>query len=683
MKNEFLRLFIGLALLGLLLGSPSTGFCKDKQVVPKDAKRATAVANAKVWQQLPFSNTDDFGDARKGFIATWPDFVIPKDDGSSIAWTLRGYEFLSSPDTPPSPAQVPSTVNPSLWRQAVLNLNNGLFKVAGGEGQGIYQVRGFDLASMMIIEGRSGIILIDPMSSIETARAALQLYRQYRDPEGKRSVKAVIYTHTHADHFSGARGVVSQEDLGKGVKILAPEGFLENAISENVFAGPAMSRRAIYQYGMILPRGARGQVDSGLGKGNSIGTTSIIAPNKTIKEPGEELEVDGVRMEFVLAPETEAPSEMLIWFPQFKALCAAEDMNHLNHNLYTLRGAEVRNAKNWWKVINGVLDRYGDRAEVMFFAHTWPVWGQEKIVNFMKKQRDLYKYVHDQSLHLMNQGSTMIEVAEALTLPPSLAQEWFNRDFYGTVNHNAKAVYQKYLGWYDGNPANLHPLPPEESAKLYLEYMGGSEEVIARAREAFKHGDYRWVAQIMNHVVFAEPGNKAAKRLQADTLEQLGYQAESGIWRNHYLSATYELRNGVPPAPGKSPISADAFRAMTLDLYFDYLGILLNGPKANGENIVLNWRVSNSSSPDEEWVLTLENSVLTYNGPGRQSGSADATIRLSRKTLDDINTSANWTEAWHSAIASGDVVVDGSADRLFDLLDLLEEFKPMFNIVTP
>jgi len=375
---------------------------------------------------------------------------------------------------------------------------------------------------------------------------------------------------------------------------------------------------------------------------------------------------------------------MLIWLPQFSALCAAEDMNHLNHNLYTPRGAEVRNAKSWWKAINGALDRYGDKAEVMFFAHTWPVWGRDKIINFMKKQRDLYKYIHDQSLHLINQGSTMTEVAEVLTLPPSLAQEWFNRDFYGTVNHNAKAVYQKYLGWYDGNPANLHPLPPEESAKRYLKYMGGSSEVIDRARESFRKGDYRWVAQVMNHVVFAEPNNKAAKRLQADALEQLGYQAESGIWRNHYLSGASELRNGVPQSPGKSPISADAFRAMTLDLYFDYLGILLNGPKANSWNIVLNWKVSNEpDQTEEDWVLTLENSALTYIGPARQSGSADATIRLTRKTLDDINTSADWTEAWHNAIASGDVVVDGSADRLFDLLDLLEEFKPMFNIVTP
>ncbi len=674
---------MGATLFALILSNASSGFCKDKQLVPKDAEPTTAVANAQVWLQLPFSNTDDFTDARRGFIATWPDFVIPKEDGSRIAWTLKGYEFLSSPETPPAPQQVPPTVNPSLWRQAVLNMNNGLFKITGGEGQGIYQVRGFDLASMMIIEGQSGLILIDPMSSVETARTALKLYRQYRDPEETRSVKAVIYTHTHADHYSGAKGVVSQEDLDNGVEIIAPQGFLENAISENVFAGAAMGRRAIYQYGMILPRGPRGQVDSGLGKGNSIGTTSMIAPNKTISQPVEDVEIDGVRIEFVLVPETEAPSEMLIWFPQFNALCAAEDMNHLNHNLYTLRGAEVRNAKNWWKAINGALDRYGSQAEVMFFAHTWPVWGQDKIIHFMKKQRDLYKYIHDQSLHLANQGYTMVEIAEMLKLPPSLAQEWANRDYYGTVNHNAKAVYQKYLGWYDGNPANLHPLPPEESARRYIKYMGGSQSVVARARQAFKDGDYRWVAQIMNHVVFAEPDNEAAKQLEADALEQLGYQAESGIWRNHYLSGASELRNGVPPAAGKGPVSADAFRAMTLDLYFDYLGILLNGPKADGKSIVLNWNVSDAPDPEEDWVLTLENSTLTYAGPGRQSASADATIRLSRPTLNAINTSPDWMEAWNNAIASGNVLVDGNADSLFDLLDLLEEFKPMFNIVTP
>ncbi len=352
-------------------------------------------------------------------------------------------------------------------------------------------------------------------------------------------------------------------------------------------------------------------------------------------------------------------------------------MIHLNHNLYTLRGAEVRNARSWWKVIQQAIDRFADEAEVMFFAHTWPVWGRDKIIHFMKKQRDLYKYVHDQSLQMINQGSTMIEVAENLKLPQGLAQEWFNRDYYGTINHNAKAIYQKYIGWYDGNPANLHPLPPREAAKRYLEYMGSAQAVMAKARLAFKAGDYRWVAQIMNHVVFAEPDNQAAKGLQADALEQLGYQAESGIWRNHYLSAAYELRNGVPSSPPKTA-SPDTLKAMTIDLYFDYLGILLNGPMADGKFIVLNW---NFTDTGEKYVLSLENSALTYTGPARQSSSADATLNLTRATLDDINTGEL---TWLAAILSGKVQIVGDPTKLFDLLALLNiKFDPMFNIVTP
>jgi len=367
---------------------------------------------------------------------------------------------------------------------------------------------------------------------------------------------------------------------------------------------------------------------------------------------------------------------MLIWFPQFSALCAAEDMNHLNHNLLTLRGAQVRSARNWWKVINQTLDLFGAEAEVMFFAHTWPVWGQDKIVTFMKKQRDLYKYVHDQSLHLLNQGYTMVEVAEMIQLPESLAQEWFNRDYYGTVNHNAKAVYQRYLGWYDSNPANLHPLPPEESARKFLEYMGSASAVMAKARQAFKNGEYRWVAQIMNLVVFAEPDNRAAKQLQADALEQLGYQAESASWRNNYLTGASELRNGVPET-GQVSGSSDTLREMTLDLLFDYWGILLNGPKADGKTIVLNW---NFTDTGEQYVLTLENSALTYSGPDRQSSEADTTLTLARTTLDEINLGHLTLQ---DAVARGLVQITGNPAKLVELLGLLERFDVGFNIVTP
>lgn len=646
-----------------LIVAPSS-FCADKDLSPKEAEPATKAANAKVRQELPFSDMNDFIDAQRGFIATLPEGIIRTSTGR-VVWDLTAYGFLSAEEVPP-------TVNPSLWRQAVLNMNNGLFKVT----EGIYQVRGFDLSSMMIVEGFSGIILIDPMSSAETAKAALDLYREHR---GDRPVKAVIYTHSHVDHYAGVKGVASDDDAKAGrVKIVAPDGFLDAVISENVFAGTAMGRRSMYHVGATLPRGPRGQVDNGLGKGNSTGQMTLIAPQEenVIKAPIEVRSIDGVEMWFMLAPETEAPAEMLIWFPGMKALCAAEDMNHLHHNLLTLRGAEVRNARKWWKVINQALDQFSGGTDVMFFAHTWPVWGQENIVNFMKKQRDLYKYVHDQSLHLLNQGYTMVEISEKLKLPRSLSQEWFNRDYYGTVIHNTKAVYQRYLGWYDSNPANLHTLPPEEAAKKYLEYMGSAQAVIAKARQEFKKGEYRWVAQIMNHVVFAEPGNQEAKELQADALEQLGYQAESSLWRNNYLMGAQELRKGVgdkPPTGG----SADLQKAMTIDLYFDYMGILLNGPKAEGRYIVLNWDFTDTG---ERYVLTLENSALTYVGPERQSPAAHATLRLTRATFDDINLGVL---SWNDAITSGLVQINGNPAKLAELLSLFVKFDSMFNIVTP
>ncbi|MHB8910798.1 MAG: alkyl/aryl-sulfatase [Syntrophales bacterium] len=653
-----------------MITSAPTAFCKDEQLYPKDAEPPTVRANANVWRELPFMNTEDFQDVARGWIATIPDALIYGDQGQ-VAWSLKEYDFLFADKVPP-------TVNPSLWRQALLNMDNGLFKVTDG----IYQVRSFDMASMMIIEGTTGIILIDPMTSVETARVALELYRTQVAGGNERPVKAVIYTHTHIDHYGGVRGVVSQADIDNGVKIIAPDGFLDEAISENIFAGNAMGRRALYQYGSLLEKGARGQVDSGLGKGKSNGVATLIAPNIVIKQALEKIDyIDGVEMWFQLALDTEAPAEMLIWFPKFKALCAAEDMNHLNHNLYTLRGAQVRDARKWWKAINQALDQFGDKAEVMFFAHTWPVWGQEKIVNFMKKQRDLYKYVHDQSLQLINKGYTMLEVAERLKIPDSLAQEWFNRDYYGTVNHNAKAVYQRYIGWYDGNPANLHALPPKKAAKRYLQYMGGSQKVIRQARRAFEAGEYRWVAQIMNHVVFAEPNNNAARQLEADALEQLGYQAESGIWRNHYLTGAFELRNGVPPRPATGS-SMDQLKAMTMDLYFDYLGILLNAPEADGKFIVLNWNITDKDK-EERYVLSLENSALTYMGPDKESSSADATVRMTRATLDKINAGEL---TWGDAVKPPDpqVVVGGNPGKLFELLGLLNtKFDPSFNIVTP
>lgn len=639
----------------------------------KPAEPETIRKYFEVLNTLPF-DTDkaDFTSAKLGFIATDPYAVSM--NGEKVVWSLADYSFLTNLP------KAPFTVNPSLWRQAQINMNNGLFEVVPG----IYQVRGFDVTNMMIIEGNEGVIIMDPMDAKETAQTAFKLYQRIRDPEGKRKIKAVIFTHSHMDHYGGVKGVVSEEDQQSGrVKILAPEGFLEAAISENLFAGNVMGRRAQYSYGTYLNKGPRGEVDVGIGKARPVNATmTMLAPKAEdiIRRDFEERIIDGVEMRFLMAPETEGPTEMLIWFPQFQALCAAEDMNHTNHNLYTLRGATVRDGKTWWKVINTAIEVWGDQAKVMFFAHTWPVFGNSNVVNFMKKQRDLYKYVHDQSLNLANQGYTMVEIGERLQLPDSLAQEWFNRDYYGTVNHNAKAVYQRYLGWFDSNPANLHPLPPTEAAKRYVEYMGGSQAVIKRARMTFQEGDYRWVAQVLNHVVFAEPWNIAARELQADAFEQMGYQSESGIWRNHYLTGAMELRSGIP-ANSLVSNALDQFNSITLDLYFDYLGILLNGPAANGKLIVLNWKVTDTRklpAVTEEYVLNLENSALTYM-PYKQAANADASLVMTRETLNQINTQQI---TWQDAVAKGLVVVDHK-DKLFELLDLLMSFKLMFPIVTP
>ena len=486
----------------------------------EDATAMTRQSNASVARQLPFQDSEDFEDARRGFVATLPDATIRSADGR-VVWSLKGYEFLT--DEPPP------TVNPSLWRVARLNLNHGLFKVA----ERIYQIRGFDISNMDIIEGGAGLIVIDPLVSAEVARAGLELYYQHRP---RKPVVAVIYTHSHVDHYGGVKGVVSEDEVRSGkVTVLAPEGFLEEAVSENVFAGNAMGRRAIYMFGILLPKGERGQLDSGLGKTTSVGTVTLIPPTDLVKKTGETRTIDGVEMTFQMAPRTEAPAEFLIHFPQLRALCAAEDATHTLHNLYTLRGAQVRDAKSWWKTLNESVVLFGGKTDVVFAQHQWPTWGQKKVLDYLRKQRDLYKYIHDQSLRLMNHGYTMLEIAEMVKLPRSLDREWYNRGYYGSVNHDAKAVYQRYLGWYDSNPANLHSLPPEEAAKKYVEFMGGPAAVIARARESFNKGEYRWVAQVMNHVVFADPENRQARELQAAALEQLGYQAENPTWRNEYL----------------------------------------------------------------------------------------------------------------------------------------------------
>lgn len=634
----------------------------DTSTGPKDATSATCRHNASMMDALPFGDTQDFVDAKRGFIATLPEVEIRNDQGR-VVWSLRDYAFLAH-------EEAPATVNPSLWRQARLNMHNGLFQVSDR----IHQVRGFDLSNMTIIEGQRGLIIIDPLISTETARASLELYWAHC---GKRPVTAVIYSHSHVDHYGGVRGVVDEEDVRAGnVTIIAPDRFLEEVTSENVIAGLPMSRRAQFQFGPTLFRGPRGQVDAGLGKVTSRGTVTLIPPTLIIKEPIEIHRIDGVEIVFQLTPDTEAKAEMHMFFPDLRALNLAENATHNLHNVYPIRGAQVRDALAWAKYINEARQSYAPKADVVFAQHHWPVWGNGRVLDFLAKQRDAYKYLHDQTVRLMSHGLKAAEIAEQIRFPKSLEQEWSVRGYYGTLSHNSKSVYQRYIGWYDANAANLNPHPPVERAKRALTYMGGAARVIAQAREDFAAGDYRWVADVMSQVVFAEPDNMEARALAADAYEQLGYQAESATWRNSYLLGAHELRNGTPAIIARAPVSPDVVKALTVPLFFDYLGVRLNGPKADGKRIVINWTISDVN---ERYVLNLENAALTYLAD-RHADGADATVSLERAVLSQLLMGRVTLE---DAVARGLVVITGAAGKLSELFGLLDEFRLMFPVILP
>jgi alkyl sulfatase BDS1-like metallo-beta-lactamase superfamily hydrolase len=629
---------------------------------PKDATPITQAQNRIVLDMLPFGDTQDFEDARRGFLGTLPEVEIRNEQGRVVC-SLKEYAFLGDEHAPP-------TVNPSLWRQARLNMNNGLFQVTDH----IYQVRGLDVSNMTLIEGDRGLIVIDPLISAEVAQAGLELYRQHR---GRRPVTAVIYTHSHTDHYGGVRGVVDEGDVQAGrVPIIAPDRFMEEIVSETVLAGPAMSRRAQFQFGRLLPRGPRGQVDTGLGKVASSGTVTLIPPTHTIKDHVEVHRIDGVEIVFQLAPETEAPAEMHMFYPAFRALNLAENATHNLHNIYPLRGAQVRDANAWARYLNEALDRFARDADVVFAQHNWPVWENQRVLDFLAKQRDLYKYLHDQTVRLMNHGYKAAEIAERLVLPKSLAGTWHVRGYYGTLSHNAKAVYQRYLGWYDANPANLNPLPPVERGRKYVEYMGGAEAVIKRAREDYANGEYRFVAEAMSHVVFADPFNSAARSLGADALEQLGYAAESATWRNAYLVGARELRQGRPNTVARAPINPDIVRAMNLDLVFDYLGTRINGAKAEGKTIVINWVFPELS---RRYLMTLQNCALTYLAD-RDRDRADATVSLERSVLNRLILGEL---QFADAVQRGVVTIEGDRGRVAELLGLLDNFTAMFEVIEP
>jgi alkyl sulfatase BDS1-like metallo-beta-lactamase superfamily hydrolase len=629
---------------------------------PKDATPITSAHNRAVLHALPFDDTRDFEDARRGFLGTLPEVEIRNDKGR-IVWSLRDYAFLDDAHAPP-------TVNPSLWRQARLNMHNGLFQVTDR----IYQIRGFDISNMTLIEGERGLIVIDPLISSEVARAGLELYVQHR---GRRPVTAVIYSHSHVDHYGGVAGVVDEADVRAGaVEIIAPVRFMDEVVSENVLAGTAMIRRAHFQFGATLPKGPRGQVDAGLGKVTSRGTVTLIPPTRLVEEPIETHRVDGIEIVFQLAPETEAPAEMHMFCPALRALNLAENATHNLHNIYPIRGAQARDANAWARYLNEARDRFGPGADVVFAQHHWPVWDNERVLDYLAKQRDLYKYLHDQTVRLMNHGYRAAEIAERLALPRNLASTWHARGYYGTLSHNAKAVYQRYLGWYDANPANLDPLPPVERGRKYVEYMGGAAAAIGRAREDFTRGEYRFVAEAMSHVVFADPSNTEARELGADALEQLGYAAESATWRNAYLLGAFELRQGPPSTAARTPISPDVVRAMSLELLFDYLGVRLNGEKAEGRRIVINWVLSDLG---RRYVLNLENCALTYLAD-RQGDPADAAVTLERAVLNRLVLRE---VTFADAVQRGLVRIEGQATKVAELFGLLDDFTPTFEVVEP
>jgi alkyl sulfatase BDS1-like metallo-beta-lactamase superfamily hydrolase len=642
------------------MGERSTGEALKES--PKDASASVVAEHAAMLKALPFSDTADFDDAARGFLGSIDNAKITSAQGRSV-WSLEPYGFLSDADAP-------ATVNPSLWRQSRLNMNHGLFEVVPG----VYQVRGLDIANMTLIEGDAGVIVVDTLTSIEGARAAMALYFRHR---GERPVVAVIFTHTHTDHWGGARGVLDDETLAAGrVPIIAPNLFMEHAVSENIIAGPAMLRRAQYQFGPFLAKGPRGQVDCGLGKSMAAGSVALLRPTDLIIATGDKRVIDGVEFEFQMAPNSEAPAEMHFFIPRYKLLNLAENCTHNFHNLLPFRGADVRDALAWSKYLSEAVRMWGGKADAMCGQHHWPVWGRERIDTMIRQQRDLYKFAHDQTVRLMNHGLTASEIAETIRLPESLEGAWHTRGYYGHIRHNVKAIYQKYLGWYDANPVHLDPLPPAAAGKKYVDYMGGADALLMRARQDFANGEFRFVAEAVSHLVFADPDNQAARALLADTFEQLGYAAESSTWRNAYLFGAQELRQGMPKAPPRPPMPRETLAALRTEQLWDVLGVRLNGPKAEGKHIVLNWTFTDTH---ERFVLTLENCALTYS-EGVQADNADAGFTLTRGTLDQIISKQT---SFPDVVAAGKIEVSGNATRLAELMDLMDEFPRMFEIVEP
>ncbi|BBZ02280.1 MBL fold hydrolase [Mycolicibacterium chitae] len=605
---------------------------------------------------LPFADTRDFEDADRGFLGALDPCVIRAADGR-VVWDNDSYAFLDG--------EAPTTVHPSLWRQSQLCAKQGLYQVV----EGIYQVRGLDLSNISFIESDTGIIVIDPLVCTETAAAALALYRKHR---GDRRVIAVIYTHSHVDHFGGVLGVTSQAEVDAGkVAVIAPAGFTEHAVQENIYAGTAMARRAGYMYGAALPRGPQGQVGCGLGQTPSVGEVALIVPTLDITTTGETHSIDGVEIEFQMAPGTEAPAEMHFYFPRFRALCMAENATHNLHNLLTLRGALVRDPHGWAGYLTEALDTFADRADVVFASHHWPTWGRERIVEYLSLQRDLYAYLHDQTLRQLNQGYTGIEIAEDFQLPPALQQAWHTRGYYGSVSHNVKAVYQRYMGWFDGNPARLWAHPPAAIGPRYVAAMGGADRVVEIAEQAFEDGDYRWAATLLDHVMFTDAEHDEARKLYAATLQQLAYGAENGPWRNFFLAGATELIDGNFGTPTQSG-SPTMMAQLSPEQIFDALAISVNGPRSWHLDLAFDVTFDDLGT---NYRLSLRNGVLVHRKVPAAPSSVTATLKLAAKTR-------------LLSLALGDqsspgLEISGDAAALQEFTAVLDAPDPAFNIVTP
>ena len=655
--NPAMKTFLLLASVALAGSLQAQG--KDPDLAPKGASAATLAANKAFAAGRSFESAQETDFATRGFIATMDDPQI-RDAKGNLVYDARPYEALKGP--------VPPTVNPSLWESAKLTAKHGLFKLA----EGIYQVRNYDISNMTLVAGRTGWIVIDPMTSAETAQAAMALVRRHL---GDRPVSALIYSHTHGDHFGGARGIVQEADVQSGkVQVIAPEGFMENAIAENVLAGTAMVRRVQYQLGNPLQVGPQGMVGSGIGGGMSLGTMGLIPPTVLVNRTGQELTVDGVRVVFQLAPNTEAPAEFLFYFPELKTLFWAEDVNKTMHNIYTLRGAKVRDALGWSKYLNDLLDLF-PAAELAVGPHTWPTWGQENIRKQLVCQRDMYRFIHDQALFLANQGKKMEDLGNATFYPKALRENFSTRGYYSSLSQNLRAVYNYYLGYYDGNPATLDRYAPDETARRYVAELGGADTVLDKGRKAFTQGDYRWTVELVNHAVMADPANMAARALQADAMEQLGYQKETAVWRNEYLTAAQELREGVKPMRFSSQ-GPDMLRAMTPGMVFDLLAVRLNHEKADGVELGINISLTDSG---DHYALELSNSVLNHTKgrvlPKPQASLTLSTLALMRLTVGKVPMA--------ELLKAGEVKLEGEPKALGAVFAHLETPNPLFNLVMP